>query len=432
MRLSRKDWNNYATKLSKINKTAGRKMQEYIDKYGTDDVDRLIAVAYALITKYGEAASATSCQMYDEVAALEKVHVPPAEPKPTQHIKYVEKAIRSTLDRAPSLVPSTISELVKRTGEETTLRNAKRDGAYFAWVPNGDSCPFCITLASNGWRRASNKTIKGDHADHIHKNCDCTFAISFNGPGHIEGYDPDKYLEMYNNAEGTTWKDKVNSMRRAEYAANKDAINAQKRVAYAKRMEAEASNKRRKALNQETLVEHGLTNSRDYKAKIDELSDDIKESRAITQSAKQILAHRDGTNFEDLAFYDTVSGKLKINKSFNFFENGISACKPNKLMEAMLEKAGDYTIIGIHNHPKSGAPSIADIITARDRKYKYGIVLGHNGTVYKYSVSKGFSDLGNGEFFLEKLERAVYNKDSKRMKDALDSLSKIGIKMEVR
>lgn len=236
MKLSRKDWNSYVTKLSKINKTAGRKMQEWIDKHGTDDVEKLIEVAYALATKYGEAASATSCQMYDEVAAAQKVHVPPAEPKPTQNVKYVEKAIRSTLDRAPSLIPSTVSELVKRTGAETTLKNAKRDGAYFAWVPNGDTCAFCITLASNGWRRASEKTINGDHAEHIHKNCDCEFAISFNGPGQIEGYDPDKYLDMYQNAEGNTWEDKVNSMRRSQYAANKDAINAQKRAAYATRM----------------------------------------------------------------------------------------------------------------------------------------------------------------------------------------------------
>lgn len=235
MKLSRKSWNNYVRMLSAINKTAGRKMQAYIDTYGTDDVDALVTYAYALTTKYGEAASATACQMYDEIAQIQKANVPPAMPKPTQNVKYVDKAIRSTMDRAPSMLAATVSEMVKRTGAETTLKNAMRDGAYFAWVPNGDTCAFCITLASNGWRRASKKTINGDHAEHIHKNCDCEFAISFNGPGQIEGYDPDEYLAMYENAEGATWKDKVNSMRRAQYSANKDAINAQKRAAYAAR-----------------------------------------------------------------------------------------------------------------------------------------------------------------------------------------------------
>lgn len=245
MKLSRKDWNSYVTRLSAINRTAGKKMQAWINIHGTDDVEALVAYAYALTTKYGEAASAAACQMYDEIAAIQKAHVPPAVPKATQNIKYVDKAIRSSLDRAPGTVPSTVSEMVKRTGAETTLKNAKRDGAYFAWVPNGDTCAFCITLASNGWRRASKKTIAGDHAEHIHKNCDCEFAISFNGPCEIEGYDPDKYLEMYENAEGTSWKDKVNSMRRAHYAANREAINAQKRAAYWRREERKSIEKNR-------------------------------------------------------------------------------------------------------------------------------------------------------------------------------------------
>lgn len=235
MKLSRKNWNSYVTRLSAINKTAGKKMQAWINKHGTDNVEALVEYAYALTSKYGEAASAVACQMYDEIAAIQKVHVPPAEPKPTQNIKYVDKAIRSTLDRAPSTVPSTVSEMVKRTGAETTLKNAKRDGAYFAWVPNGDTCAFCITLASNGWRRASKKTINGDHAEHIHKNCDCEFAISFNGPGEIEGYDPDKYLAMYEGAEGASWKDKVNAMRRAQYAADPEKFRAQKRASYARK-----------------------------------------------------------------------------------------------------------------------------------------------------------------------------------------------------
>ena len=236
MKLSRKSWNNYVRTLSGINKTAGRKMQAWIDRHGTDDVDALVEYAYALTSRYGEAASAVACEMYDEIATAQKASVQPAVPKPTQNFKYVNKAVRSTLERAPSTVPNTVGELVKRTGAETTLKNALRDGAYFAWVPHGDTCPFCITLASNGWRRASKKTIKGDHAEHIHQNCDCEFAISFNGPGDIEGYDPDKYLDMYENAEGDNWKDKVNSMRRADYAANRDAINAQKRAAYANRI----------------------------------------------------------------------------------------------------------------------------------------------------------------------------------------------------
>ena len=126
--------------------------------------------------------------------------------------------------------PGRVSRLVKRAGADTTLKNAVRDGAEWAWVPHGDTCPFCITLASNGWQKASSKVLKGGHADHIHANCDCEFAVRFDGSTTVAGYDPEKYLRQY-RAAGSD----VNAMRRIDYAARKDAINAQKRAAYAAR-----------------------------------------------------------------------------------------------------------------------------------------------------------------------------------------------------
>ena len=66
--------------------------------------------------------------------------------------------------------------------------------------------------------------LKGGHAEHIHANCDCEFAIRFD---HSTTVAPEKYLRQY-RAAGSD----VNAMRRIDYAARKDAINAQKRAAY--------------------------------------------------------------------------------------------------------------------------------------------------------------------------------------------------------
>ena len=79
--------------------------------------------------------------------------------------------------------------------------------------------------------------MKGGHAEHIHANCDCTYAVRFDGRSGVQGYDPDRYLAMYENAEGDTPREKINAMRRELYAENKDRINEQKRSAYAKRVE---------------------------------------------------------------------------------------------------------------------------------------------------------------------------------------------------
>lgn len=239
MRLSAIDWKRYIEKLTRINQAAANKMNDWMlsrmVKVGFGTSEEMIAYAYGLATKYGEAAAALACEMYDAVAAAQGVSVPPAEPAPTATYQETARAVRGTLKNQRTTVPGTVGRLVKQAEADTTLKNAARDGAQFAWVPHGDTCAFCMMLASNGWQYMSKKALRNGHAEHIHPHCDCTYAIRFGDSGGVEGYDPDRYLDAYNNADGATWQDKVNSMRRDQYAENKDTINAQKRAAYAKR-----------------------------------------------------------------------------------------------------------------------------------------------------------------------------------------------------
>lgn len=235
MKISSSDWLKYIRKLAGINDRAAALMQSWMVKNGLGDVEAMIAYAYGLATKYGEAAVALACEMYDAVAAAQGVSVPLAEPAATATYSETAKAVRGTLSNQRNSVPDTVGRLVKQAGADTTLKNAARDGAQFAWIPNGDTCAFCMMLASNGWQYMSKDALRNGHAEHIHPHCDCEYAIRFSGSGGVEGYDPDRYLDAYNDADGATWQDKVNAMRRDQYAENKDTINAQKRAAYAKR-----------------------------------------------------------------------------------------------------------------------------------------------------------------------------------------------------
>lgn len=193
-------------------------MQRYINDHGMDDTAGLIDYAYGLATKYGEAAGALACQMYDEVAALSGVVVPPAEMADTPSYNYTAKAIQGTMINLNNTVPSTVGRLVKQTAADTTLKNALRDGAQFAWIPSGDTCAFCLTLASRGWQYMSKKALKNGHAEHIHANCDCEYAISFDRNPKVEGYDPNYYKQIYDDAKGDSPTQKINYMRRAQYA----------------------------------------------------------------------------------------------------------------------------------------------------------------------------------------------------------------------
>ena len=242
MRITATAWAAYTQQLAKLNKKAGQLMADYIAAHGTGDTDALIAYAHALVTKYGEGSAELACQMYDALAAAAKAGVPAAEPAQPASYGEVARMVQATKASQPQMQQG-VSRLVKRAGADTTLKNALRDGAEFAWIPQGDTCAFCLTLASRGWQKASQAAIKGGHAEHIHANCDCEYAIRFDGRSTVAGYDPDEYLRQYRAADGD-----INKLRRVNYAANKERINAQKRAAYAARKAAFTSTQNRAIL----------------------------------------------------------------------------------------------------------------------------------------------------------------------------------------
>lgn len=235
MNVSRKDWLNYVRQLKAVSDQAGALMESYIAKYGFSNMQALINYAFALTQAYGEAAAAMSAEMYDAVAQASKKYLPPAEPADTPDYGEIAKTMNGIhkTSENPSEYGGAVGRMVKRTGADTTLNNALRDGAEFAWIPNGDTCPFCTMLASRGWQKMSKKALKNGHAEHIHSNCDCTYAIQFDGQPEYENYDPDKYLEQYYGAEGDTPRERLNYMRRQQYAANPEKYRAQKRAVYA-------------------------------------------------------------------------------------------------------------------------------------------------------------------------------------------------------
>jgi hypothetical protein len=180
--------------------------------------------------------------MYDAIAQLQGASVPPAVPAATATMDETARAVVGTMKTGnPKIVADATGRLVKLVGVDTMQQNALRDGAEWAWIPRGDTCAFCLTLASRGWQRASKNALRNGHAEHVHANCDCTYAVRFDSGLDVEGYEPDEYLRMYNNADGSSPEQKINALRREFYNENKEVINEQKRSAYAKRVERESS-----------------------------------------------------------------------------------------------------------------------------------------------------------------------------------------------
>lgn len=370
MQITTTSWNNYISRLSRLNQKAAQQMQAYLDQHGTGDREALIAYAHALITRYSEGSAELACQMYDALAAAEGVTVPPAEPAEPASYREVAKMVNATKDSPPQLQRG-VSRLVKRAGADTTLQNAKRDGAEFAWIPHGDTCAFCLTLASRGWQRASAKVLKGGHAEHIHAHCDCEFAIRFSSGTNVAGYDPEKYLQQYREAGGD-----INKMRRIDYAANKDRINAQKRAAYAAKKAA--------TLNETLHMEPQpvtMKSISDVKPFACETLDSSGQ-RQLQNAHKHLL----------MTAFKQPSG-VEVGRMFDL------RMKP--LTQDIIGASGGHSVrlpdqnepyVAIHTHPACGNFSNGDLSNfANNSNLKLLTAVGHNGHVYAIEKTASYN-----------------------------------------
>lgn len=234
MVISEREWKAYIGRLAKINTAAADLIKAYIKEYGFDDRRALIDYSYKVARTYGNASAAVNALMYDTIAELEGVILPPAELADLPEYADVAKSVNGTMKISlnPDLISGAIGRLVKQTGQDTMLKNALRDHAEFAWIPSGETCAFCIALGSNGWKPMSAKALKGGHAEHIHANCDCSYMVRHSSDFDVAGYDPSKYLAMYNEGSNVPYENE-NMSHPEDKTASTQKINGMRRMAYA-------------------------------------------------------------------------------------------------------------------------------------------------------------------------------------------------------
>ena len=276
MYISTKDWKAYISKLRKLNDEAAQKIVLYVQRNGFANTDALIRYCYAVVEKYGTGSAALSAAMYDATALMQGAAVPAAEMASIASYGDVAKTVHGVLKTSSNVdeLAGAVARWVKKAGCDTTLQNAVRDshsndlystghkkygkkkntGAQFAWIPSGDTCAFCLALAANGWQYQTSGAA-AEHAEHIHSNCDCTYAVRFGDNGGVEGYDPDEISDQISNDlklqdmdadidsyyHGAFNSDVINAIRRQNYVRNREEIREQQNSAAEKRRELESS-----------------------------------------------------------------------------------------------------------------------------------------------------------------------------------------------
>lgn len=105
------------------------------------------------------------------------------------------------------------------------------------------------------------------------------------------------------------------------------------------------------------------------------------ERESIYKYCKAAVTHQSGDYYEDLSIL-RIDGSLYAQTSGRV-EN--TTYYPEDLKLKVL-KEKPYSLVSVHNHGTNVPPSGADFGSSGEKRYVFGIVACHDGTVYKYST----------------------------------------------
>lgn len=179
------------------------------EQRGGGDVAALRNAAYetieAVLLYYADTcAAARAAEYYDAVrqaqgfsggysAVAESMRDPDATLGAVKY--FIGKVVEGAPETFVSLCVARIDEEIRRAANRCVAHNARKDPAKprYARVPRGETCGFCLMLASFGFNAKTEEA-----ASHSHAHCDCRIVPGFDGKTKVRGYDPDGMYERYN------------------------------------------------------------------------------------------------------------------------------------------------------------------------------------------------------------------------------------------
>lgn len=185
---------------------AAMAIDNVLAEWDGQDVAALRTAAFAaldaLLSAYADLSAARAAEFYDSARKAQSVRrkyravaESLRDPKATEGAvrAIVEYAKNGDIERFRREALDRVDAEMRRAANECVAYNAGKDPAKprYARVPSGDSCPFCLMLASRGFTYASKAA-----AEHSHPHCDCRAVPSF-GSAEVRGYDPDGMRQRY-------------------------------------------------------------------------------------------------------------------------------------------------------------------------------------------------------------------------------------------
>lgn len=186
--------------------TALNEFRKYL--YEGIPLDEAVEIATAVGEQFSILGSELGAQWYDLCTELAGIEAEPAELSPMDRDAIAASANAAATrsdagvleDVFKSYLQNVINESIRKTGDANLWRDYERGLAGGRWcrVPVGETCAWCLMLASQGAWYVSKKSAVGglgETSDHYHRDCNC-IAVYHADAESIKGY---KELERYKN-----------------------------------------------------------------------------------------------------------------------------------------------------------------------------------------------------------------------------------------
>ena len=433
MSLTIEDVRAYGDSIDRIERKALEMLMDGLGKLDSSDIsayiDAAVALTNAMCGSSAMAAAELAAAYYDTIREMQvgsklgaeaiDLHVPEATEKAIRPVQVDGNLLAASDVR--SRCGDRLSYEVKRAAGETVRRNAARDPMKprYARVPSGiDTCKFCLELASRTSKDGSGAYWSARSAgkwDHYHPSCRCRVIPMFKGG--VDGFDPDKYHDMWKHPERFP---ELIEARKAKRREKYERERIRKRINESAEltMHPERGITSKRIASLDAKVDWDVVNSSGFKDKFKGITDDQAVNSELLKRAKAMLTHCDGRKYEDSYVVSAIDGKTK-GKSFGG-NRELEANISKGMVDAIISEPPG-TLIGIHNHPSNIPPTGSDIAAAAERGYRSGVVVTHSGQVYVYEVfehipslavdlrikrytQKGMSDTIAGEKVLDELQ----------------------------
>ncbi len=209
MQVPRSVIENYTRGINNISENGRAALAEMLGRVDfSQDVATVRAqVVQAMQTVCGASTDATamlSNEFYDGLRTLElgeelgEQALSGRDPAATENAvrAFAGKLVDGKTDVFKNLCLERLDYECKVAAAQACLNNAMRDPnpPRFARVAFGETCDFCLMLASRGWVYHTEAA-----ASHAHAHCDCRVVPSWRAQS-VEGYDPNALYDQWQNA----------------------------------------------------------------------------------------------------------------------------------------------------------------------------------------------------------------------------------------